>query len=935
MKKSLYLFLVVLIASATVNTARATHIAAAEITYAYTGTPNTWLLTMKAYRDCSGGTANLGQTASVCYASQSLAFGSTVVLQLAPGSGDTLPPSPCLPPTGQGQCYQEYMYQGLVTLPATAPDWVFSWVSCCRNFAINNIQNPGGSGVLIRSGLNSQVAPTNSSPVFSYIPINRFCIGNQFFYPQGAIDQDGDSLVFSLTDCEDYNGSCTSGGFTAQNIPWVAPNTAQQPFASQNGINFNTQTGMLTFIPTTQGVFNIAIQVDEYRNGIQIGYIRRDLQVNVVAACNNITPQFTNLTTITLPGGGTVDGITANCGDTVVRLFFTQKMQCGSIVPNDFRVTEPSGFPNPVIAANPFNCANGISDTVDVSLLNGLKAGISWIYTKVGNDGNTLITECGVEMAEFDSIPIYVVDNSVLVPPVLNLPSCDFDNFTAQFNLLLDCSTIATNLSDFTLTDSNGVNIPILSVSSNCQPGNPWSYDDTYAFTITPGNYTSPLILTVKTGSDGNTIANSCGTLLNPNDTLAIINFADYIPVSIGPDITICANDPAAVLTANVSVANYQWYLNGSAIAGATNPTHQATQTGTYSVVVSTSPTCAGNDTAEVTINPVPVVNLGPDTMVCVLAGYTLNAGSGATFQWLMNGSPISGANQQNYTPTQTGTFSAIVTNSSNCTDTGSVEITIVNQAAQPTPLDVSYCEGETIPPLDANVSNVDYQWFDGNNNAIPGETNQVFNPTGPGTYTVVVSINGGCTNQGTATVTENPTPEVTFSTTYPVDPMHNGIHICDEDDLEVTVTSNPGASSYVWTYTAVGGSATNLNNNTSMYLIPQYAYGEYEVEVTDVNGCVNKVHVEVEEECELVFYNVITPNGDGNNDVWVIENFDPSISHTLNIYNRWGNEVYSTSGYQNDWAGADLPHGVYYYVLNYNGEGYHGNITKIKREDK
>ena len=546
---------------------------------------------MKAYRDCSGGTANLGTTANICYSSQSLGFGSNVVLQLSPGSGDTLPPSPCLPITGQGQCYQEYFYQGLVTLPSTAPDWIFSWVSCCRNGAICNIQTPLNQGVIIRSGLNSQVAPTNSSPVFSYIPINRFCINSQFFYPMGATDVDGDSLVFSMTDCEDYSGSCTSGGFIAAPIPWQAPATSVQPFPTANGISFNTQTGLMQFMPTTQCVYNIAIQVDEYRNGIKIGFIRRDLQVNVVQNCTNITPNFTNLTSITLPGGGTIDGILANCGDTVVRVYFSQKNTVADqSCQTTSRIIEPSGWPNPVTAANPLACTSGISDSIDVHILNGLKAGISYLFTKVGNDGNTLITECGVEMAEFDSIPIYVVDNQPWLPPTINIPSCAFASFTSTFNQQLDCSTIAQNLSDFTLVDSNGIAVPILSIISNCIPGNPWSYDNTFTFNIAAGNYTSPLVLTVKTGSDGNTIANACGTLLSPNDTLAIINFLDYIPVDLGADQTVCINS-VPTLNAGFPGSSYVWYLNGT-LTGDTTQTINANQTGTYSVYVYTSSTC-------------------------------------------------------------------------------------------------------------------------------------------------------------------------------------------------------------------------------------------------------------------------------------------------------------------------------------------------------
>ncbi len=936
MKKYIYLVLLALVNVMATHVARATHIAAAEITYAYTGTPNTWLLTMKAYRDCSPGTANLGTTAAVCYSSAALNFSSTVTLQLVPGSGNNLPPSPCLPVTGQGQCYQEFIYQGLVTLPGSAPDWIFSWTNCCRNGAICNIQTPLNQGVIIRSGLNSTIAPTNSSPVFFFIPINRFCVNNQFIYSMGATDVDGDSLHFFLTDCEDYNQTCTPG-ITGTPIPWQAPATATQPFPTANGITIDPGTGIMQFQPTQCCVYNICVQVDEYRNGVKIGFIRRDLQVNVVCNCTATPPQFTNL----IPLPNSMQGILANCGDTVVRVYFTQKMQCGSVNVLDLRVTEASGFPNPVTNIVPLGCVNGLSDTMDVYLFNKLKAGLNWIYTKIGNDGNTLITECGIEMMEHDSIPIWVVENLNNIPPVINIPTCDFNSFTVIFSQDMDCNTFAPNLSDFILVDATGTPVPITSITSNCQFGNPWSYENTFTFWITPGPYASPLTLTVKNGTDGNTLASYCGSLLGVNDTIATVNFGAVIPMTIGPDVTICEYEAIPLLDAGVtgSFYTYQWYMNFTSISGATSQTYQPTQPGQYSVIVSVSPTCMGGDTMSLTINPAPVINIGPDTTVCIMAGYTLNAqNGGSTYQWFLNGMQLAGETQQTYTPTQTGNYSVAVTTGDNCSDTASVYITITNQAAQPTPQDATYCEGEPIPVLDAGITNVGYWWLNSNLDTLA--TTQVFQPTAPGTYTVWVHINGDCKNSNSATITEYPTPQVEFTSTYAVDPIHNGIHICDEEDLQLAVTSNPNGSSYIWTYTPVGGGPLDLNNNTPSYNVPQHAYGSYEIEVTDVNGCRNTIEIEVEEQCELIFHNVITPNGDGNNDGWVIENFDASVTHDLHIYNRWGNEVYSTSNFDNFWRGVDnsgkeLTHGVYYYVLNYNGQAYSGNITKIRKDSK
>lgn len=61
---------------------------------------------------------------------------------------------------------------------------------------------------------------------------------------------------------------------------------------------------------------------------------------------------------------------------------------------------------------------------------------------------------------------------------------------------------------------------------------------------------------------------------------------------------------------------------------------------------------------------------------------------------------------------------------------------------------------------------------------------------------------------------------------------------------------------------------------------------------------------------------NVFTPNGDGVNDYFEIRGLELFPAHRLTVFNRWGNEVYKSSNYQNDWNGANLSAGTYYYAL-------------------
>ena len=104
---------------------------------------------------------------------------------------------------------------------------------------------------------------------------------------------------------------------------------------------------------------------------------------------------------------------------------------------------------------------------------------------------------------------------------------------------------------------------------------------------------------------------------------------------------------------------------------------------------------------------------------------------------------------------------------------------------------------------------------------------------------------------------------------------------------------------------------------------------GVYELTVTDDNGCtkVKSARIDVVsqslQDCEVTvdIYDVITPNGDGDNDVWIVEDIQEYPDNEVEIYNRWGLLVYRAKSYQNDWNGLDmegreLPPGTYYYVL-------------------
>lgn len=104
----------------------------------------------------------------------------------------------------------------------------------------------------------------------------------------------------------------------------------------------------------------------------------------------------------------------------------------------------------------------------------------------------------------------------------------------------------------------------------------------------------------------------------------------------------------------------------------------------------------------------------------------------------------------------------------------------------------------------------------------------------------------------------------------------------------------------------------------------------------TTSNECIDSVTMEVTIKNDvLTIPNVITPNGDGANDVFQITNLENYMSSELKIFNRYGKRLYSQENYQGDWDGGNLREGVYFYTLKAIGyfgtDEYQGYITILR----
>jgi gliding motility-associated-like protein len=125
---------------------------------------------------------------------------------------------------------------------------------------------------------------------------------------------------------------------------------------------------------------------------------------------------------------------------------------------------------------------------------------------------------------------------------------------------------------------------------------------------------------------------------------------------------------------------------------------------------------------------------------------------------------------------------------------------------------------------------------------------------------------------------------------------------------------------SYEW-FPSTGLNSTSISNPTAT---PKTTT-TYTVEVTNRFGSKTRVAitVTVREDYNITPSNILSPNGDGENDFWTIENLAAYPNNKVTIIDRSGKIIYTKINYTNDWNGTfngiALPEGTYYYVITLN----------------
>jgi gliding motility-associated-like protein len=267
------------------------------------------------------------------------------------------------------------------------------------------------------------------------------------------------------------------------------------------------------------------------------------------------------------------------------------------------------------------------------------------------------------------------------------------------------------------------------------------------------------------------------------------------------------------------------------------------------------------------------------------------------------------------------GTYSVSVTDNNGCKkDTIFViapSITVNALAGN----DTTFCQNGTLL-LNGSNSNggVTYQWFElPSTTAFSNTLTVTVTPaTGTNTY-VLVANNGACTDSDTIVVVSNPLPLVDAGPFTDI-PLYSSANIGGSPTA-------PTGSTFNWS-----PSGTLDNGAISNPITTTTVTTTFTVTIVDVNGCTNSDTVTVFVHPEIKIPNGFSPNADGKNDVWQLDLIYLFPDNEVEVYNRWGEQLFYSKGYpvpfNGQYKGKNLPVGTYYYVIKLNHPSYPNAFT-------
>ncbi|MFD3002886.1 ice-binding family protein [Pontibacter toksunensis] len=467
--------------------------------------------------------------------------------------------------------------------------------------------------------------------------------------------------------------------------------------------------------------------------------------------------------------------------------------------------------------------------------------------------------------------------------------------------------------------------------------------------------------LEVKAGTTAGkvtvTAVNGCGDS-NQSAILAVAPVTS-VPAAIAainaPQTSFCqgATNLTYSITALPNAASYTWEVPaGWTIVSGQGTISIIVTAGTKAgqIKVTAANACGTGSTKSIavapqTTPPTPQLTAGPQNpCVGIPTTYSVGTTAGAdSFVWevpagwtILSGQGTASIEVQ--ATIATGKVKVTAINS--CGNSSTAEMNVIPAAGAPAAPGAvegpkTACIGRSVIYKVASVSNAaTYVW------TVPAGweitagqgTGEITVTAGNSAGTVEVAATSGCSNSQTASL------QVSAIAVATPKSIKDRSTACDGLVYEVETEAVAGAITYTWEVPA-GWTIVSGQGTPKITVTPGESTGS--ISVSANNGSCSSEPISIIPEKSLAkpdisFPNVFSPNNDGNNDLWVIQNLQNYSQHELIILNRWGNEVYKSKSYKNNWDGDNLSEGTYFYVVrlkmcNGSDKTFKGFVTIVR----
>lgn len=526
---------------------------------------------------------------------------------------------------------------------------------------------------------------------------------------------------------------------------------------------------------------------------------------------------------------------------------------------------------------------------------------------------------------------------TITLSSVTDSKGCVRNTGMSTFNIMVNAQPVLTISPAVSICEGTNTTLTVSGASSySWSPAAGLSSATGSSVTASPASNTNYTV----TGT-----ANGC-----TNTATVAVNVNPKPVASFTVNSSICSGDNATITSSSTipagSIVTWNWdlgngttpsYTNGNAF----NVSYTGNSNYTIKLVTISDKGCTSATASQnIAVHPLPVVDFNPPAGICMPGGSasftnttTVADNSDLTYLWNFGDLSTSAdanpthvyATANNYTVRLTATSSFGCANQVDKSLSDFYEKPVAYFTVTPDEIcqgaDISFNEQSTAP----NSTIQSWKWnFDDNSSSVSEIPSKRFST--PGVYDVQLEVTNavGCKS-------DPYTHQVTVHL-QPVIDAGQSFVVSQGSTVKFTATANSPGLTFSWTPPFGLSDAASLNptlvaNSDQTYTLK--AIGEFGCTATDV------LTVKILKPVEIP--NVITPNGDNIHDKWMIPNLADYPNCTVEIFNRYGQQVFYSVGYNKPWDGTmkgkDLPVGTYYYVIELkNGfKAITGSVTIVR----